>query len=153
MYVVSDELRGLIESGVAVSIATADAAGHPHLNTAWGPRIGAGGTTATVFIDRARSATTTADLHSTRWIAMTIGDPISYRSIQLKGTQLGVSEASEEDREWVRLHREAFMVSIALIDDPPALGRNMWTEDVIRIDFQIEQAFDQTPGPNAGQPL
>lgn len=153
MYVVSEELRELIESGVAVSVATADAAGHPHLNTGWGPRIGADGTTASVFIDRARMAPTADDLETTGRIAMTVGDPVSYRSVQLKGTALAVSDPGDEDREWVRRHREAFMVSIALIGDPPALGRNMWTDEVVRIDFTVEQAFDQTPGPDAGRPL
>lgn len=153
MYVVGEELRELIESGVAVSVATADATGRPHLATAWGPRVGPDGTTASVFIDRARSATTVEDIEATLRIAMTVGDPISYRSIQLKGTSLGCADPTEEDRDWVRRHREAFMVSIALIGDPPALGRNMWSEEVIRIDFLVEQAFEQTPGPDAGRPL
>jgi general stress protein 26 len=153
MYVVSDELRELIESGVAVSVATADAAGSPHLNTGWGPRIGPDGTTASVFVDRARMTPTTDDLETTRRIAMTVGDPISYRSIQLKGTAIAVADPDDDDWEWVRRHREAFLVSIALIGDPPNVGRNMWTEDVVRIDFRVEQAFDQTPGPDAGRPL
>ncbi|MGE0226935.1 MAG: pyridoxamine 5'-phosphate oxidase family protein [Dehalococcoidia bacterium] len=154
MYVVREELRELIESGVAVSVATADASGRPHLNTAWGPRIAPNGVTASVFIDRARSGPTLDDLTTTKQIAMTIGDPVSYRSIQLKGTATGVVlQPDEGDRNWVRLHREAFMVSTALIGDPPALSRNMWTEDVVRVDFAVEQAFDQTPGPDAGRPL
>ncbi len=153
MYVVSDELREIIEAGVAVAVATADAAGRPHLNTGWGPRIGPEGMTASVFVDRARMTPTADDIETTRRIAMTVGDPISYRSIQLKGTAIAVADADDEDREWVRRHREAFLVSIALIGDPPNVGRNMWTEDVVRIDFRVEQAFDQTPGPDAGRPL
>lgn len=154
MYVVGEELRELIESGVAVSVATADAAGRPHLNTGWGPRIGDDGAIATVFIDRARSAPTIDDLEATKRIAMTVGDPVSYRSIQLKGSVTGVAlEPGEDDRAWVRRHREAFLVSIALVGDPPTLGRNMWTDPVVRIDFAIEAAFDQTPGPDAGRPL
>jgi hypothetical protein len=31
--------------------------------------------------------------------------------------------------------------------------RAIWLEEVIRLSFTAEQAFDQTPGPNAGQPL
>ncbi|MEZ4554299.1 MAG: pyridoxamine 5'-phosphate oxidase family protein [Dehalococcoidia bacterium] len=154
MYVVSEELRELIESGVAVSVATADVSGRPHLNTAWGPRVSPDGATASVFIDRARSQFTLEDVDTTKRIAMTVGDPVSYRSIQLKGTATGVVlEPDGDDRDWVRLHREAFMVSAALVGDPPALLRNLWTEDVVRIDFAIEQAFDQTPGPDAGRPL
>jgi hypothetical protein len=153
MYLIDAELKDYIESGVAVAVGTADASGRPHITWGWGPRLGDGPSVLTVFIETARAAPTLDDLRQTGKIAVTMGHPVTYRSIQFKGRWLRAAEADAEDRAWVQRHREAFATSTALVGDPPEVIRNLWTHEVMRVDFQVEQAFDQTPGPNAGQPL
>lgn len=153
MYVIDNELKELLESGVAATAATADEDGRPHLAIAWGPRVHPDGTAVTIFLEVARAEIALADLRTTQRIALTVADPVSYRSVQLKGRQLAVTEADDADRAWVQRHREAFMVTTALVGESPVAVRNRWMEDVLRVDFQVEQAFDQTPGPDAGKPL
>jgi hypothetical protein len=153
MYVIDDELKELIESGVAAAAATADEQGRPHLAVVWGPRVHPDRSTITVFLETARGMFALDDLRSTKRIAMTIADPVSYRSVQFKGSQIHIGDATEEDRAWVQRHREAFMVAAALVGESPVAVRNRWMDDVFRVDFKVEQAFDQTPGPRAGQPL
>jgi hypothetical protein len=35
----------------------------------------------------------------------------------------------------------------------PELVRNMWSTQVVKIRFVVEEFFDQTPGPNAGKEI
>jgi general stress protein 26 len=153
MYAIDDELKEFVESGVALAVATSDAEGHPHLAYAWGPRVHEDRHSMTVFVDSARAATTLGDLHATGRIAVVFGDPVSYRSVQLKGQATAIGETDAADEAWVQRHREAFLISTSLVGDPPAIIRNLWMQDVIRIDLTVEAAFDQTPGPDAGKPL
>lgn len=153
MYRISDEIKEFVESGVGVLIGTGDVRGRPHAAYGWGPRVGADGTTVDVFLDAARAERTLADLRANGRIAMTMADPVSYRSIQFKGTFRDSGEPDEADRAWVQQRREAFLSVTSLIGDPPAVVRNLWMDEVVRVAFAVERAFNQTPGPEAGKPL
>lgn len=152
-FKINGALKEFVESGVGVLVGTGDANGRPHLAYGWGPRVGADGATVDVFIDSLRSGQMLSDVRANGRIAVTIGHPVSYRSVQLKGRVLDHGEATEPDDDWVRKHREAFVIATSLVGDPPETIRNLWLEDVTRVSFQVEQAFDQTPGPEAGKPL
>lgn len=138
--------------GLAAQVGSAGPDGRPQIAAAWGPRYNPGGT-MTVFLDTARAGKTLANLAMNRNIALILADPISYKSVQLKGEWLSAAPPSDDERAWVQRHREAFASNLALIGDKPDAIRNIWMEDVTRIDFAIHAAFDQTPGPQAGQPL
>ncbi len=154
MYTIDDELREFIQSGVAVVVGTADDRGRPQLTYGWGPRVRDDRTSLSLFLDIGRADATLENLRTTGKIAVTFASPISYRSVQLKGTFLGMSDATAADRDWVQQHRDAFMTAAALVGDPMrGSSRNRWMEDVLRIDFTVEQAFNQTPGPSAGDAL
>lgn len=153
MYRIDEQLKEFIESGVAVILGTADEAGRPEVSYVWGPRANAGDGSISLFLEEARSGRTLANAHATRRLAVTFADPVSYHSIQLKGTFTGVCAPDAEEDEWVQRHREAFATSTALVGDPQYGRRNYWMEGVLRIDMSVECAFDQTPGPNAGAPL
>jgi hypothetical protein len=153
MYRIDADLKEFVESGVAAIVGTADLAGRPHVTYAWGPRVNEAGTGVALFIERARVGTTLANVRATGRIAFTVADPVSYRSVQLKGRLTDDGEADGADEAWVERHRESFSVSTALVGDPPETIRNLWMDDVVRLEFEVESAFDQTPGPGAGKPL
>ena len=153
MYVIDDELKAYLESGVAAVIGTADVDGRPHLAFVWGPRVHEDRHHMSVFIDAPRADVILRDIEATGRIAVIFSHPVSYRSVQLKGPTTGHREPAAEEQAWVEKHRAAFLTSTALVGDPPSTIRNLWMEEVIRIDFRVEQAFNQTPGPDAGIPL
>ena len=154
MFVVDDELKEFVESGVTVLVGAVDAEGKPRLAYAWGPRVHPGGARVSVYIDAPRAGPLLAGREATPRFAATFTDPVSVRSIQLKGLILEVGEPNEAERTWVTRHRDAMTASTALIGDSPQAIRNLWMEaEMVRVDFTVERAFDQTPGPNAGQPL
>jgi len=153
MYRIDDALKEFVESGVAVIVGTGDARGRPHVAYGWGPRVRTDRTTMDVFLDLARSGASIANLRANGRIAVTFAHPVSYQSVQFKGTFLDAGEPDDADTAWVRRHREEFLVATSLIGDPPAVIQNRWLEEVLRIAMNVERAFDQTPGPDAGRPL
>ncbi len=152
MFRIDDNLKEFIEAGPATIVGTGDAAGRPHVTYGWAPRVKDPSTLA-VFLEVARAERTLLNLAANERIAVTFTDPVSVRSVQLKGTFKERFEAEESDQSWVRQSREAFVVKTSLIGDPPTVIRNMWMDEVIGIVVKVEQAFDQTPGPDAGRPL
>jgi len=153
MYRIDDELKSFLESGIATIVGTGDEAGRPQVAYAWGPRVAEGGALVDVFLDSERAEQTLANLRANGRIAMTVADPMSLRSVQFKGRFQRTDDATEDDRAWVRQQREAFLVVTSLVGDPPSMIRNMWMDDVVRVTFEVDRAFDQTPGPDAGKAL
>jgi hypothetical protein len=62
-------------------------------------------------------------------------------------------DVTEADRAYVKERREGFIVSTSLVGDPPDTIRNLWMKETIKISLRVDNAFDQTPGPEAGKPL
>jgi hypothetical protein len=153
VYRIEPDLKEFLESGVAICVGTADPAGKPNVIMGWGPRVEAEGACFSVFLDAARAAVALANIEATDRIAVTLADPVSYRSVQLKGRGARAFPAGDADQAWVQRHREAFAVTTALVGDPPAAIRNLWMKEVLRVEFQVDAAFDQTPGPEAGRQL
>ena len=153
MYEIGDDLKGFMESGVAVLVGTGDAEGRPRIDYGWGPRVRPDRVTVDVFLDVARADRALANLRENSKIAMTVADPVSYRSVQVKGVYRETRAVNDDDRAWVQQQREAFLTAATLVGDPPETIRNMWMDGVVRVAFVVDRAFDQTPGPEAGKPL
>lgn len=153
MYRIPDDLGALIHSGPPTIVGTGDNSGRPHVAYGWAPRVHPDRVTVDVFLDKARSDKTIQNLNANGRIAMTVAEPVSYRSVQLKGRFRDSGEPDENDKVYIQAGREAFAAKLSLIGDPPAVVRNLWLPDTVRITFTVEAAFDQTPGPEAGKPL
>ena len=153
MFQISDDIREFMESGVVTLVGTGDANGRPHAAFGWGPRAGEDGVTVDIFLDTLRSERTLANLRANGHIAMTMTHPVTYRALQLKGTFRESAAPDAEDQAWVRRLREAFVAAASLVGDPPSVLRNLWLDDVVRVTFAVERAYNQTPGPDAGTPL
>jgi hypothetical protein len=153
MYEIDDNLKEFVESGVAVVVGTGDNLGRPEIAYGWAPRVLDDRTSVELFIDEARAEKTMANLRGDGRIAVTLAEPISYRSVQFKGKFLGSRPVDEPDRNWVKKHRDAFATTLALIGDPLTVIQALWLEDVVEVSLSVESAFNQTPGPEAGKPL
>jgi hypothetical protein len=154
VFRIDDELKEFIHRGVAVVLGTASAEGRPHVTYVWGPKVLESRARLHVFLEVPRSEQPVANLEETRLAAVTLAEPVSYRSFQLKGRYQGLTPATSDEVSWVERHREAFSSQTALIGDSPGVRRNAWMDaPLLRLEVDVEAAFDQTPGPNAGQPL
>ncbi len=153
MYRLVDELKAFLESGVGLYVGTGDSARGPQVTRGWGFRVLDDRYSAEVFVDATGGANVSGALRGGGRIAVVAAQPTSYRSIQVKGRCLEVGPPAPGDAAWVQHHRDQYATATALIGQPPAVTRNQWTREVVRIRFTIEEAFDQTPGPRAGRRL
>ena len=153
MLAIDEELRSHLESGVAVGIATRNSDLEPSAIRGWGVRVSSDGRAVEVFLDRPAAGPCVANLQDNGRIALCTVDVSNLRSIQLKGRCVEVVDPDAADWPWIERHREAFTVAVANIGYPPQVTRHLWSTQVIKVRFVVEEFYDQTPGPQAGRAL
>jgi Pyridoxamine 5'-phosphate oxidase len=153
MLVIDDELRELIESGPAISIGTRSATLVPHAVRGWGGRVAEDGRTVDIFIDKPGSDDLLADVRDNARIAACFVNVLTFRSLQLKGRCVEVKDPEPDDWAWVDRHREAFTSDCEVALIPPEVCRHLWSMQVMRVRFVVDEFFDQTPGPGAGRAI
>ncbi len=153
------ELIDLAGSGPVVIVGTGDASGMPELSRAWGVHLHPDTDEVVLCVPSALARRVLANLETTGRIAVTITNPQTYRSFQVKGRVTAIAAPSVQDRACVRAHQEAFVESVAAIGLPPELARRLFRgecdddEPLTAVRMIVEALFDQTPGPAAGARL
>lgn len=149
-----EKLRALFASGgVSVLVATVDANGIPSCSRGVAARPADDFESMTVYLPVATAHETLANVATTHRIAVSCTLPISHSSIQLKGLSRGVRMAHESERPFVREQLESFAAALDDIGLPRRITRSMSHWPAFAIDLSIEEVFDQTPGPKAGNPF
>ncbi len=147
------KLAPLLEGLVAVHVATRDAALVPDEVMAAAALLEPDGRSLTVYLPDATSATALANLRENGQIAVVLSQPLTHRTVQLKGRVETIRPAGEDEREAVERFAAAFDAEVAAIGLPPAAlrRRNRWP--CTAATFAVREGFEQTPGPRAGEPL
>jgi len=150
---IEQELQEFLESGVSVLVGTRDRRLLPEGARGFGLRVEAGGRELALFLPRAWSERTLANLRDNGRIAVVAARPADHRSVQIKGQVLEVREAGAADREAMGRYREVLVRDFGAIGYPPRVFHRLavWPADVVRL--RVESLFEQTPGPRAGEPL
>jgi hypothetical protein len=85
-------------------------------------------------------------------VAVLVTDITTYRSIQLKGTVVtGARERTAGDMVLVRHHIDTFCEASPQVGLDPATAVRFFTVDVVAIVLDVDDLYDQTPGPGAGR--
>jgi hypothetical protein len=149
-----DEIE-LLESGCSLVIGLVSADGRPHDGRGWA---------LSMSDDRrhARLLVGASDIEAlghppgvvTGKVAVNGADVLTLRSVQLKGPIVGAEPADEEDRARMVRHCDGFFDAVAFVDSIPRhLMERLVPNEVVACTFEIVEAYDQTPGPDAGKPL
>lgn len=155
---IDDELKAFLESGPSVIVGTRDVGLAPEITRAWGPRVSEDRRSVSVCVPLATSAKTLDNLADNGRIALACALPTTVKSVQLKGTCIETSEPDAADLAAVEEHREVFAARNERIGVPRHMVETLWRRELetspvlVKIRFVPEQAFDQTPGPDAGSP-
>ena len=150
---IDDEMKTFLESDVDLFVGSRDEQLVPSTVRAWGPRVSEGGASVELFIDMPAGSQLVANFRSNGRVAATFNNPMTNRTIQLKGRCLEIGDPASEDWAWIERHRSSFAETVAYFGYPAHIVRNLWSMQVKRVRFSVEDAFNQTPGPGAGARL
>jgi hypothetical protein len=106
--------------------------------------------TVTVYLPIATSHETIQNLATTRRVAIAATNPIDHCSIQLKGTMSASRIARNDEAALVKASLGAFADVLDSIGIPAPMTRNASCWPAFAVEVQVEDVFDQTPGPKAG---
>jgi hypothetical protein len=81
--------------------------------------------------------------------------PSSNLTVQLKGSDATVTPGSPDDKALAERYLQGFIAEIGQLGHAPELARTILSQDaaLTAVHFTVAAAFEQTPGPAAGQPL
>jgi hypothetical protein len=148
--VIDEALRAFLERGCAMVVGTASADGAPHAQRAWGCSV-IGPGTVRLLLDRSDPVLRT-HLEAGGMVAVTSADVRTLRSVQLKGRVVAVEdEPSPDDLARCHQHNDELFADIEQTDHYPRfLSERMVPPDYLVALIEVDELYDQTPGPSAG---
>lgn len=149
---VRDELSHIVLGGVAVIVATVGSDGRPAITRGWGLRYDDESSTLTLTVTAPSGSPTLANLESNGAIAVTVSEPPTYRTVQVKGVVDHVGAPSQHERAQAHEHRDRFVDEVAKLGIASGADR-LFLDDLRLVNLRVDQFFDQTPGPDAGRRL
>ncbi|MBX3654762.1 MAG: hypothetical protein KF686_11315 [Ramlibacter sp.] len=150
------DLLAMMDRGVSVIVSSRDQAMRPSIMRAVGSLVADQGQHITVYLSRRQSRQLLQDLAATAEVAVVFSEPATHRTVQLKARQARLRAATPEDAPVLARYLQSMEHEIELVGFAPPLTRAMLAhqlEDLVAVSFSPEQAFDQTPGPQAGAAL
>jgi hypothetical protein len=151
--VIPDDLHALLAGLVAIHVATRDAALAPDEVTAAAALLDEDGRTLTVYLPVATSETSLANLRDNGALAVVLSQPLTHRTVQLKGRAETIRPAREDEREAVLRRAALFDAEVEAIGLPPAAVRRRTKWPCHAVTFAVAEAYEQSPGPRAGEPI
>lgn len=151
MGVVITELESMIEDGASLVVGTVDRDGAPRVTRAWA--LSPAGT------DRVRVAVTADDPVLVAnldggLVSVTAANVRTFHSIQLKGRVELIEPPCDDDLARFRSQTGLLFDAIHETDgNPVELLQRYLPHEVVMIEFEVDDTFDQTPGPEAGAKL
>jgi len=150
---IPERLRKCVQSGLSIIVGTADAEHVPSCCRGLALKTSDDFETVTVYLPAATSHETMANIATTRRLAVLCSEVSTHETTQIKGVTRGVRLAPSADEVFVRERLEAFAESLASLGLPRHVTRSLAHWPAFAVDLTVEEVFDQTPGPNAGNPL
>lgn len=135
---------------MSVLVGAVDAAGAPSCCRGLAVSADDALTSATVFVPLATSRDIVAGAAATKRIAVVVAHVIDHNAFQLKGRIRALRLATDAEAMTIRANLNAFADLLIHIGMAPRLARSITHEPAFAIDFDVDEVYDQTPGPNAG---
>ncbi len=108
----------------------------------------------TVYMTESLSGQSLSNLSDNKQIAVVYTDPLTHNSYQLKGTYTSHRAANEDEHAAIKSAADRFYSDyLAKFGYPPEIISTFKLVPALAITFNVENTFNQTPGPNAGQKI
>jgi hypothetical protein len=144
-----------IQGGVSVVVATRDADCIPDVVRGCGCRVSRDRRRVTVLVEPSRAGTLLEDIAANGMIAVVFSQPSTHRTIQLKGSDARVVKVTATDRAVAARHLRDWSDDLCRVGYTPEFANAVRgaAPRLTAITFTPSAAFQQTPGPGAGQPI
>jgi len=151
---IGPEHAALIARGVSIIVGSRDTSLRPHLMRAVGCRLSADWRQATLLMPQG-GGQVLSDLRDNGRIAVVFSEPSSNRTLQLKGQDATVTPCGPDDAALAERYVQGFVAEIGKLGFAEEVARTILNRDdaLVAVHFTIAEAFEQTPGPAAGEPL
>ncbi|MCC7121958.1 MAG: hypothetical protein IT493_10420 [Gammaproteobacteria bacterium] len=150
------EQRAFLEGDTILHLAVADADCVPLVAIGVGCRIGTRPPRVTVLVASPQAQAFLDVLATTRHLAVEFGRAPHHESLQIKGTDCVIAPATAGDLRLAAAYREKLHRQLGLLGLGPA-GTDVYLglphEAIVALTFTPSSIFEQTPGPQAGEPL
>lgn len=148
-----EDLIETLHGAVVGMVGTRDQKLRPEVLAITGIKAAADLSSITVFVPDGEAAQTFANIADNSAIALTVAEPMSHTTYQFKGTVSAQRPTTTDEQAVQEIYRE----KAATMLDQIGLGRGLMAVRRLApstaIEFSVEDMFDQSPGPNAGNPL
>lgn len=154
--ILDEDHAAFIQTGVAVVVATRDSDSVPDVARGCGCRVSKDRRRVTVLVEPARAGSVLDNVAANGQVAVVFSQPSTHRTIQLKGSDARLVRITAADRTIASRHLEAWvqeLTGIGYRDDFARAVRGQAAQGMVAIAFTPTAAFQQTPGPGAGERL
>lgn len=151
-----DATLALLQDRASILVGTRDAERQPHVMRAVGCRVSDDRRRVTLLMTARTSRQVLDDLRGDGAIAVVFSVPSSHRSVQLKGDDAVVETAEPGDLVLADAYARRFADELAALGYPAMLAHAILDREgseLVAVSFTPREAYDQTPGPQAGRPL
>jgi hypothetical protein len=142
--------------GVSMGIAACTADAVPVHVRAIGCRISADRRQVTMFVPARQAEPVLRCIRESGAVAAVFTEPSSHRTVQVKARDAQRVPLQAGDLERVEAYREAFAQELERIGFPREIVATLLAcpaGEIVGIRFTPAEAYSQTPGPKAGEPL
>ncbi len=153
MLPIARDLPRLLEGHDAIGVGSRDASLRPACAMAAGVSFPGDAGRVTVFVPEATGAETFANLEANGRIAVVFEQILTHRAVQVKGRVTELRPAEEAERPLVERSMASFFAQVEAVGGSPPVVRRKRRWPCRAVTFEVEEVFEQTPGPRAGNPL
>jgi hypothetical protein len=152
---IGPEQAELIARRVSIIVGSRDAALRPHVMRAVGCRLSDDRRRVTLLMPARSSQAVLADLRANGQIAVVFSEPTTHRTLQVKGEDAVVTPCGPDDAALAERTLQGFADEIGQLGFTAEVAQTILAHghDLLAVHFSVAAAFEQTPGPAAGEPL
>lgn len=141
-----------LHGGCGLLVGTVDEAGVPHAARGQGVTVVSEDPLRLRLLIDVDDTRTRSNVGSGSMVAICSADVPTLTSLQLKGRVLAVEAATDTDVAKHRQYATDFIHDIHRTDGDPLEMLRRWAyRSVMAMVVEIDESFDQTPGPSAGR--
>jgi hypothetical protein len=150
---IDDELASFLEVGGSLIVGTVDEDGRPDAARAFDLQVVADRTRVRLQL-ATDSDVAIANAAAGRSVAVTVTDVFTMRSVQVKGLGARATRPTPADVVHGDRYRAEFLANVVEVEQvPPELPRRLLPDHFVAFEMDIDEIYDQTPGPSAGARL